>query len=133
MTCTDSFYVVVVVGLRHKEFIRLDGKVTKAGLPVALIYGGHISEGSNAGCNATAATATADLVLWQPNGARHFAGGVIPTLTARRVYGVSSAFDTLSEWLISKNRQSAKDLRRPAARKRTKTRPAKKAKQRKTS
>jgi hypothetical protein len=102
MQCTDSFYVVVVVGLRHKEFIRLDAKVTNAGLPVALTYGGHISEGSNAGCHAKAAAQTADLILWQPDGARHFQGGLLPALPVRRVRGVSSAFDALSDWLVSK-------------------------------
>lgn len=108
MQCTDSFYVVVVVGLRRKEFIRLDAKVTNAGLPVALTYGGHISEGSNAGCHAEEAAQTADFVLWQPNGARHFAGGLLPALPVRRVHGVSSAFDALTSWLVSRIAQPKK-------------------------
>jgi len=102
MQCTDSFYAIVVVGLRYKEFIRLDAKVTNAGFPVALTYAGHISEGSNAGCHAKEAVHTADLILWQPDGARHFQGGLVPALPVRRVHGVSSAFDVLSRWLVSK-------------------------------
>jgi len=105
MQCTNSFYVVVVVGLRHKEFIRLDAKVTNAGLPVALTYGRHISEGSNAGRHAEQAAQTADLILWQPNGARHFSGGLLPVLPVRRVHGVSSAFDALTGWVVSKTAQ----------------------------
>jgi hypothetical protein len=108
MECTYSFYVVVVVGLRHKEFIRLDTKVTNAGLPVALTYGGHISEGSNSGCHAEEAAQTADLILWQPNGARHFSRGLLPALPVRRVHGVSSAFDALTGWLVSKTAQKKK-------------------------
>ena len=110
MQCTDSFYVIGVVGFRHKELIRLEAKVTNAGLPVVLADGGHISEGSNAGCHARAAAHTADLVLWQPNGARHFPGGLLPALPVRRVHGVSSAFDALSRWLISENRRRSNDV-----------------------
>ena len=99
MRCIDCLYVVAVVGLRYKEFIRLHAKVTGAGLPIALTYGGHISEGSNAGQHARMAARAADLVIWQPNGARHFPGGLIPALPVRRVHGVASAFEALSHWV----------------------------------
>lgn len=117
MECTSSFCVVVVVGLRHKEFIRLDAKVTNAGLPVALTYGGHISDGSNAGCHAEEAAQTADLILWQPNGARHFPRGLLPALPVRRVHGVSSAYGALTCWLVSRNAQNNKKRPESMARK----------------
>jgi hypothetical protein len=102
MHCTESFYVVVAVGFRHKEFIRLEDKVATAALPVFLVEGGHISEGSNAGCNACKAAKSADLVLWQPDGARHFSAGLVPSLPMARVNGVSSAFNALVRWLTTR-------------------------------
>ncbi len=99
MPCTKIPYVIVVVGLRHKEFIRLTNKA--ANLPVTLRNVGHISEGSNAECDAIAAAQTADLVLWQSSGARHFRAGAVPTLPVERIHGVTSAFSTLQRWLTA--------------------------------
>jgi hypothetical protein len=39
-------------------------------------------------------------VLWQPHGARHFPGGLIPALPVMRVHGVSSAYGALSQWVM---------------------------------
>ncbi len=104
MHCTNSFYVIAVIGLRYKEFVRLEQKVTSSGLPVSLTYAGHISDGSNCGCRAAAAACAADLVLWQPGGTRHLPAGLVPSLAVLRVHGVSSAFDALSRWLTGTTR-----------------------------
>jgi hypothetical protein len=105
MHCTDSFYVVAVIGLRYKEFVRLDEKVTSRGLPISLNYAGHISDGSNCGCRAMEAARAADLVLWQPNGTRHLPAGFVPSLPVLRVHGVSSGFNALLRWLTGKARE----------------------------
>jgi len=102
MSSTQNLYVIVVVGLRDKEFIRLSTKTEVAGLPVNLKNGGHISGGSNSEREAKAIAQRADLVLWQPSGARHFPGGVIPSLPVVRVHGVSSAFNSLRRWLAGR-------------------------------
>jgi hypothetical protein len=93
-------YVVVAVGLRQREFVRLSNKA--ASLPVTLKSVGHISEGSNAECEAIAAAKNADLVLWQPSGARHFRAGAVPSLPVERVHGVTSAFNALQRWVSAR-------------------------------
>ena len=82
---------VAIVGLRHQEFIRLQHFVESSSLPFQLIYGGHISEGSNARKHAERASHSAQLVLWNPNGARKFAGGFLTHVEFRRIHGVSGA------------------------------------------
>lgn len=101
MQCAQTLLVVVVVGLRFREFCRLRAKVVRFGLPVDLVNGGHISEGSNACRDAQSVVNRADLVLWNPNGARHFSAGVIPSLHVRRIHGVSGARRAIVEWINS--------------------------------
>ena len=92
---------VAVVGLRSQEFLRLRARVATFGLPIDLVNGGHISEGSNASRAAQFAVNRADLVLWNPDGARHFSAGIIPSLHVRRIHGVSGALRAIVEWMIS--------------------------------
>jgi hypothetical protein len=69
--------------------------------PVRLVYGGHISDGSNARRKAERAAAAADFVLWNPNGARKFGGGYIPQFRYQRIRGVASAMELLADWLTN--------------------------------
>ena len=105
MRCTRScHFIVVAVGFRHREIIRLREKIAAAGLPVNLRACGHISEGSNAAREAKLAVPVANLVLWQPDGARHLPSGLVPTLPILRVHGVSSPYGALSQWIVGQAR-----------------------------
>lgn len=97
--------VVAVIGMRHPEFVRLLQIVSNRCLPVRFVYGGHISDGSNARRSAEHAADGADLVLWNPNGARKFGGGYLPHLVLERVHGVSSAMTALDDWLGAQRRR----------------------------
>jgi hypothetical protein len=99
MRSLEDSRVVAVVGLRHQEFRRLQQQVRSRGWPVRLVYGGHISHGSNARRKAERAASVAELVLWNPEGARTFDGGFLPHLRYERIRGVSSAIEVVAGWL----------------------------------
>ena len=99
MPSAHTLNVVVVVGLRTQEFLRLRAKIARFRWPVDLVNGGHISEGSNASRDAQIEVSRADLVLWNPQGARHFSAGIIPLLRVRRIHGVSGAFRAIVDEL----------------------------------
>jgi hypothetical protein len=94
-----SRFIVVAIGFRHQEFVRLREKTAAAGLPIDIRACGHLSEGSNATQEAMIAVPVAHLVLWRPQGAPHLPGGLIPRLPVVRVHGVSSAYDALVCWI----------------------------------
>lgn len=94
-------YPVLTVGLTCPEFQRISNALRDE--PIELLYGGHISDGSNACrdvtracCDAIRRSPNAYLVLWNPKGARHFKTS---NLNVRKVSGNSSAISAVREWL----------------------------------
>lgn len=90
---------IAVVGLRTQEVDRLEQKLKKLMLSVQIIDGGHISDGSNACRHAIDACDGADLVLWQPEGARHLPKGFVPENPVVYIQGVSSAVRAVCSYL----------------------------------
>ncbi len=86
---------VAVLGLRWREFIRLQEKVKQLPIRVSLIYGGHLSEGSNCSIRATQACSSANCVLWCLEGLRKLPSGFAPGYRMIRIQGVSSAFNAM--------------------------------------
>lgn len=87
--------MIAVIGFRKREFLRLKMKVRRLPGDIELINGGHIEDGSNAASIAERAIEQSDLVVWRPEGMRHFPPGVHGKRPIHRVRGVSGACKVL--------------------------------------
>jgi hypothetical protein len=89
--------LVVVVGLRSREFERLKQRANELNMPVDIHDGGHIGDGSNCAQRASWASRHADVVLWNKRGSRKLSSGFRKNHVVRRVTGVTSALRALEE------------------------------------
>lgn len=98
MRVSRKRYRVLVLGLRPREFLRLQEKADRSKVRADLHDGGHIGEhGSNCVQRAQLASDSADVVLLNVNGFRHLPSGFRKEHVVFMVSGVTDALRVLSQ------------------------------------
>jgi hypothetical protein len=100
-----SVYLITIVGFRDQEFRRLVDRCSD--LPVELIRGGCLYDGSNASQRTERAARRSDLVVWRLELSRTFSHGFMARYNVVRVHGVSGAQREIRDFVARGLRRSA--------------------------